>query len=38
MPPYPPFGGFHHNNPYEANYNFSPGAFGRGTPSEGVNL
>ena len=35
MPPYPPFGGFHHSSPYEANYNFSSGAFGRGTPSEG---
>ncbi|RLN35322.1 hypothetical protein C2845_PM03G37120 [Panicum miliaceum] len=25
MPPYQPFGGFHRGNPYEGNFNFSPG-------------
>lgn len=37
MPSYQPFGGFHHGNPYEGNFNFSPGAvFGRGAASEGA--
>lgn len=37
MPPYQPYGGFHHSNPYEANFNISPSVvFGRGATSEGV--